>query len=80
MQDGPADRSDAIRERLLTIFHSFPPEERHEKFLTVLHGPGWQERAKAPDAPLMLVHALRILELDKRLQRLEKKRGFAPLE
>ena len=79
MPDNPADQTEAMRQRLLAIFLSFPPEDRHERFLTVLHGPGWQERAKAPDAPLMLVNALRILALDKRLQRLEKSWGLPPL-
>ena len=62
MSDNPADRTEAIRQRLAAIFRSLPPEERHERFLTMLHGPGWQERARAPDAPLMLVNALRILD------------------
>ncbi len=79
MQGDPADQSDAIRKRLLAIFRSLPHEDRHEMFLTMLHGPGWQDRAAAPDAPLMLVNALRILDIDKRLQRLEKNLGLPPL-
>jgi hypothetical protein len=48
-------------------------------FLTMLHGPGWQDRAAAADAPLMLVNALRILDIDKRLRRLENNLGLPPL-
>ena len=80
MQDEPADQHDAIKQRMLEIFHSIPPgEDRHETFLTMLHGPGWKERAMAPDAPPMLVNALRILDIDKRLWRIEKHFGLEPL-
>ena len=79
MQDQHAEPAEAMRQRLLAIFRRLPPEHRHETFLTMLHGPGWQERARAPDAPLMLVNALRILDLDKRLQRLEKRLRPPPL-
>jgi hypothetical protein len=80
MQDKPADQHHAIKQRMLKIFHSIPPgEDRHETFLTMLHGPGWKERALAPDAPLMLVNALRILDIDKRLRRIETHLGLGPL-
>jgi DNA-directed RNA polymerase specialized sigma24 family protein len=65
-----------MRQRLLAILRGLPPEERQEKFLTMLHGEGWQERARAPGAPLMLVHALHFLDIDRRLRRLEKRFGL----
>ena len=80
MQDQPTNQQDVIKQRLLAIFHGIPPgEDRHETFLTMLHGPGWKERALAPDAPLMLVNALRILDIDKRLRRIETHLGLGSL-
>ena len=80
MTDGITEQPDALRRRLTELFNSIPPgEDRHEKFLTIVHGPGWKERAMAPDAPPHLVQALRILDLDRRIRRLEQNLGLDPL-
>jgi hypothetical protein len=78
MTSGPVEDLEALRQRMTQLFNSIPPgEDRHEKFLTIVHGPGWQERAMAPDAPPILRQALHILDLDRRIRRLERLRGLA---
>ena len=52
--------------------------ERTRVFLTKLHGEGWEERSREPDAPPILLWARKLLELDERLQRLEQRDGIVP--
>jgi hypothetical protein len=78
MRNSCVESTEALRQRWAQVFESIPPgPDRHETFLTLVHGPGWQERALAPDAPPHLVQALRILDLDRRIRRLEVQRGLA---
>lgn len=76
-QRSPVETTEALRRRWADVFDSIPPgPDRHEMFLTLVHGPGWKERAMAPNAPPHLIQALRILDLDRRIRRLEVQRGL----
>jgi hypothetical protein len=80
MQDKPDSRHDAVYQRMAELFRSIPPgEDRVEKFLAKLHGPDWQQRAVAADPPPILVNALRLLDMDKRLRRIETHLGMDTL-
>ena len=79
MRSSPDLVHDAVYERVLELYRSIPPGERRvERFLDKLHGPDWQERALAANPPPILANALRLLDIDKRLQRIEKRLGLGP--
>ena len=60
------------RRLLLQIFNSISPgEDRYEQFLTMLHGPGWKERAIAAGLPARNP-GRQLSELNERVRRIER--------
>jgi hypothetical protein len=65
--------TDATFERMLALYNSIPPGPDHlEQFLEKLHSPGWRERAMRV-GPLTLEYGRRLLELEARVSRIERR-------
>ena len=69
---------DAVYQRMLALCNSIPPGPDHtERFLEMLHGPGWKERAMMA-GPLTLEFGRYLRELEARVRRIERHLKLEP--
>lgn len=72
MDESSTGELDAVYQRMWKRFRELGPENRFERFLTELHGPGWKERALAAGPPEQsLGYGRRLRDLERRLKRIE---------
>ena len=70
----PAGELEAAYQRMRRLFHAIGPGAgRYERFLTEIHGAGWQERALAAGArDAALGYGRRLRDLEERVKRIEE--------
>jgi hypothetical protein len=77
MDESMTGELDAVIERMQKRFNEIEPENRVEKFLAELHGPGWKERALAAGRPEhSFSYGRRLRDLERRLERIEEHLGL----
>ena len=78
MADDFSAALDALQRRFRQMYDEIGPvRDRSDRFLTMLHGEGWKERATA-DPRNSSGYAARVRDLEKRIARIEYHLKLAP--